>query len=187
MIDNFDSFTYNLVDYLEQLGAQVTVYRNDAEVEIVEKVNPDLIVFSPGPSVPKNAGNMMAMMKKYAERYPMFGVCLGLEAMIEVFGGSLKLTHPVHGKASPMHHDERTIFSGLDQDFMAGRYHSLVADQVPDCFEVSASCGDLVMAIRHKTLPMEGVQFHPESVLSMKNQQGFKLMENVMKGSFANL
>lgn len=196
MIDNFDSFTFNLVDYLEQLGAKVTVYRNDVDPVLIEGANPDLIVISPGPSVPKNAGNLMAMIDRYHQKYPMFGVCLGLEALVEYFGGSLKFVKPVHGKSSPMQHDGKTIFSGLDEGFPAGRYHSLAADVVPDCFEVSAKCeGEfspispprVVMAIRHKTLPIEGVQFHPESVLSMKGNNGFRLMENVVHKKFANI
>lgn len=191
VIDNFDSFTFNLVDYIEQIlrdhaggEGEVKVYRNNAEVEIIDEVNPDLIVLSPGPSIPKNAGNLMKMIAHAQDKYPIFGVCLGLEALIEHFGGSLKFTHPVHGKSSPVHHDEKTIFEGCDQDFLAGRYHSLSSDKVPDCFETSATCEaeneKLVMAIRHKELPIEAVQFHPESVLSMKKGNGFKLMENVL-------
>lgn len=181
VIDNFDSFTFNLVDYFLQLDCEVVVYRNTVNVGIVDEVNPDLIVFSPGPSVPKNAGNMLEMIKRYHKDYPMFGVCLGLEAFIEGFGGSLKFVEPVHGRASAMEHDGKTILEGLEQEFLAGRYHSLVADEVPECFEVSATCDDLVMAIRHKELPIEGVQFHPESVLSMKGGSGMKMIENVIK------
>jgi len=196
MIDNFDSFTFNLVDYLQQLGAEVLVYRNDVDPSIIDEVKPDLIVLSPGPSVPKNAGNLMAMIDLAHQRYPIFGVCLGLEALIEYFGGSLKFVKPVHGKSSPMQHDGKTIFTGLDENFPAGRYHSLVADTVPDCFEISAKCeGEfspispprLVMAIRHKTLPIEGVQFHPESVLTMKGKNGFRMMENVIHKRFTNV
>jgi anthranilate synthase/aminodeoxychorismate synthase-like glutamine amidotransferase len=196
VIDNFDSFTFNLVDYLEQLGCEVHVYRNDVDPSIVEEVNPDLIVLSPGPSVPKNAGNLMDIIDRYHDKYPMFGVCLGHEAFIEYFGGSLKFTKPVHGKSSEMQHDGQSIFSDLDPNFLAGRYHSLVADEVPDCFEISAKCeGEfsplspprLVMGIRHKTLPIEGVQFHPESVLSMKGKNGFNLMKNVIHKKFTNV
>ncbi len=190
LIDNFDSFTYNLVDYFRQLGCEVLVYRNDVEVEIVETVKPDLLVFSPGPSVPREAGNMMEMIERYAEKVPMFGVCLGHEAFIEHFGGSLKYVDPVHGKTSEMKHDGATIFTGLEEEFKAGRYHSLCADEVPDCFEVAATCegvdGDLVMAVRHRNLPIEGVQFHPESVLSMKGGSGFKMIENIVNANFAN-
>jgi len=187
MIDNFDSFTFNLVDYVEQQGCNVKVYRNNVAPEIIDEVKPDLIILSPGPSVPKNAGNLMKMIDLAHEKYPIFGVCLGLEALIEFFGGSLKFTKPVHGKSSPIHHDGKTIFKNIDQDFLAGRYHSLVAGKVPKCFEVSAKYDGLVMAIRHKTLPIEAVQFHPESVLSMKGKNGFKLMENVVNKNFINL
>lgn len=187
LIDNFDSFTYNLVDYFEKLTCEVVVYRNNVSPEVVDDVKPDLIVFSPGPSVPENAGNLMEIIRLYHEKYPMFGVCLGHEALIEFFGGSLKFVTPVHGKASKISHDGKTIFSGLKEDFLAGRYHSLCADRVPGCFEVSATCDDLVMAIRHKSLPIEAVQFHPESVLSMKGGAGFQMIENIVNNKFANV
>lgn len=180
VIDNFDSFTFNLVDYFKQLKCKVKVYRNDVDPEVVEKVDPDLIVFSPGPSVPKNAGNMMKIIDLYHEKYPMFGVCLGHEGFIEYFGGSLKFIRPVHGKSSRIHHDGRGVFKGLEQDFSGGRYHSLIADKVPACFEVSAKSDGLVMAIRHKKLPIQGVQFHPESILSMKGGNGFNLIKNLV-------
>lgn len=180
VIDNFDSFTFNLVDYFELLGCDVMIYRNTVAPAVIKKINPDLIVLSPGPSVPKNAGNLMKIIDIYHDKYPIFGVCLGHEALIEYFGGSLKFTKPVHGKATKIHHDGETIFKGLDQNFMGGRYHSLVADKVPDCFEVSARSGDLVMAIRHRKLPIEAVQFHPESVLTMSGDNGFKLIKNLI-------
>lgn len=181
LLDNFDSFTFNLVDYFRQLGCEVAVYRNTVEVEKVEEVDPDLIVFSPGPSIPKNAGNMMRIIDKYHDKYPMFGVCLGHEAFIEYFGGSLKFVEPVHGKSSQIEHDGKTIFKDLDQNFSAGRYHSLCADKVPECFEVSAETSGLVMAIRHRNLAIEGVQFHPESVLTMRGENGFRLIKNLIK------
>jgi len=181
LLDNFDSFTFNLVDYFKQLGCEVEVYRNTVDIEKVSVVDPDLIVFSPGPSVPANAGNMMAIIEKYHKRYPMFGVCLGHEAFIEYFGGSLKFVPPVHGKSSSIKHDGRSIFRGLPVGFKAGRYHSLCADEVPSCFEISSTYDDLVMSVRHKELPIEGVQFHPESVLSMKGGHGFKMIKNVVE------
>lgn len=180
LLDNFDSFTFNLVDYLKQLGCEVHVYRNDVDVEKVEEINPDLIVFSPGPSVPKNAGNMMKIIDKYHKKYPMFGVCLGHEAFIEYFGGSLKFVTPVHGRSSAIEHDGKTIFKGIAQNFSGGRYHSLAAAKVPNCFEISAMHEDIVMAIRHKKLPIEGVQFHPESVLTMKNGVGLQIIKNAL-------
>ncbi len=187
VIDNFDSFTYNLVDYFRQLDCEVTVYRNDVSVEKIREVNPDLLVLSPGPSVPKNAGNLMAIIDEYHQKYPIFGVCLGHEAFIEYFGGSLKLVDPVHGKSSSISHDEKTIFAGLDNPFLGGRYHSLAADQVPNCLEISSTCGDIVMGIRHRTLPIEGVQFHPESILSMKGENGFRMVKNVIMQGVGNV
>lgn len=186
MIDNFDSFTFNLVDYMERRGVAVEVIQNDADPQVIKDFGPDLIVISPGPSTPENSGNLMKMIEAAAEKYPIFAVCLGLEALIEHFGGSLKLLEPVHGKASPIHHDGKTIFSSLEQDFSAGRYHSLAADRVPDCFEVSAYYNDIPMAIRHKTLPIEAVQFHPESVLTMDGDNGYKLIQNVINKKLAN-
>lgn len=187
LLDNFDSFTFNLVDYFRQLGCEVLVYRNNVEPEIVDKIKPDLIVFSPGPSVPKNAGNMIKIIDLYHEKYPMFGVCLGQEALIEYFGGSLKFVKPVHGRNSKISHDGKTIFKNVEPEFLGGRYHSLCADKVPKCLEVSAKVGDLVMAVRHKNLPIESVQFHPESVLSMKGGNGFKIIKNIVNKKFANV
>lgn len=183
VIDNFDSFTFNLVDYFEQLGCDLKTFRNTIAVEEITKIDPDLIVISPGPSVPKNAGNLMAIIKAYYKKYPMFGVCLGHEALIEFFMGSLKFVAPVHGMASPISHDGKGIFKGLDKDFMAGRYHSLVGDKIPKCLQISATHKDLVMAVRHKTLPIEGVQFHPESVLTLKRNNGFNLIKNLIHGN----
>lgn len=186
IIDNFDSFTFNLADIFRRLGCRVSVYRNDVDPAVIADLFPDLIVLSPGPSVPRRAGNLMAIIDRCHRSFPLFGVCLGHEALIEYFGGSLKLTEPVHGKSSPISHDGRTIFKGLPADFMAGRYHSLIADRVPNCLEISAFCGDLIMAVRHKTLPIEGVQFHPESVLTMKGECGFKMIENIINRRFSH-
>jgi anthranilate synthase/phosphoribosyltransferase len=178
IIDNFDSFTFNLVEYFKRLGTRVLVYRNNITPQEVEELHPDAIVFSPGPSIPKKAGNMMKIIKKHHKNYPMLGVCLGHEAFIEFFGGSLKFIDPVHGQSSEMAHDGKTIFKNLPQNFSAGRYHSLAGDKIPDCFEISASHKKIVMGIRHKTLPIEGVQFHPESVLTMKGECGLKILKN---------
>lgn len=187
LIDNFDSFTFNLVDYFKQFGCNVDVYRNTVEPKKISEINPDLIVFSPGPSVPKNAGNMMKIIDIYHKKYPMFGVCLGHEAFVEYFGGSLKFVKPVHGKSSPIKHDGKTIFNAIENCFLAGRYHSLCADKTPPCFTVSATTDSLVMAVRHKNLPIEGVQFHPESVLTMKGGNGLKMIKNVVYKKFANV
>ncbi|PIQ77175.1 anthranilate phosphoribosyltransferase [Candidatus Peregrinibacteria bacterium CG11_big_fil_rev_8_21_14_0_20_46_8] len=181
IIDNFDSFTFNLVDYFKRLECEVVVYRNTIDPSKIDAEVPDLIVFSPGPSVPKNAGNIMKIIDLYHKKYPMFGVCLGHQALIEYFGGELKFVAPVHGKSSAISHDGQTIFENIPNRFMAGRYHSLAAKRVPDCFTVSALHDDIVMAIRHKELPIEGVQFHPESVLTMKGEQGIKMIQNVLE------
>jgi anthranilate synthase/aminodeoxychorismate synthase-like glutamine amidotransferase len=180
LVDNFDSFTFNLVDYLKQLGCEVEVYRNDLDLEKIDEINPDLIVISPGPSVPSKAGNLMEIINKTHKKYPIFGVCLGQEALIEYFGGLLKFVTPVHGKSSSIKHDGKGIFKGIEQNFQGGRYHSLVAAKVPKCFEITAKSEGLVMAIRHKTLPIESVQFHPESVLTMSGDNGFKLLKNLV-------
>lgn len=180
IIDNFDSFTFNLADYFEQLGCKVKVYRNNVNPSLIGQMNPDLIVISPGPSIPKNAGNLMKIIDKYHDKYPIFGVCLGHEALIEYFGGTLKFVKPVHGKSSKIHHDSKGIFRDVAQDFDAGRYHSLVAEKIPDCFERSATYAGLVMAVRHKSLPIDGVQFHPESVLTMKGRNGFRIIKNLI-------
>lgn len=187
LIDNFDSFTFNLVDYFRQLECEVLIYRNTVDPSVVGLVSPDLIVFSPGPSVPENAGNMLKIIDLYHKQFAMFGVCLGHEAFIEYFGGSLKFVEPVHGRSSAMKHDGKTIFDGVEPNFAGGRYHSLCADIVPECFEVSAESEGLVMAMRHRELLIEGVQFHPESVLTMRGGNGFKIIENVVNKRFANV
>lgn len=181
ILDNFDSFTFNLVDCFKQLKCDVLVYRNTVDPKLIENLKPDALVFSPGPSIPKKAGNMIKIIELYHKKLPMLGVCLGHEAFIEFFGGSLQFVEPVHGLASPITHDQKTIFKDLPKDFLAGRYHSLAAKKVPSCMEISAKTGNLVMAVRHKSLPIEGVQFHPESVLTMKQGNGLKIIENFLK------
>jgi anthranilate synthase component 2 len=185
LIDNYDSFSYNLVDFFEQVGASVEVVNNTISAQDVFQRDFDLMVLSPGPSTPAHSGNLLEILREARERVPLFGVCLGLEALVESFGGSLRLTEPRHGKSSPIHHDGTSIFSDLKNPLQAGRYHSLVSDEVPDCFDISAWCSSpngekLVMGIRHKTLPIEAVQFHPESVLSFQDQQGLSLIRNVV-------
>ena len=184
LIDNFDSFTNNLVDYLRQLGASVTVFRNTTAVTTVKQAKPDLIMYSPGPGNPSQSGNLLQYIKTFSGAYPQFGVCLGLQAMIEVFGGSLQvLKKPMHGKASLIKHDGGSIFHGLPNPLMVGRYHSLAADRVPNEFIVSARSldDDQVMAIRHKSLPIEAVQFHPESILTAKDGLGLQIIRNVLE------
>ena len=186
VLDNFDSFTYNLVDYFRQLGCTVKVYRNTVDPAVLAQEDFDLLVLSPGPSVPRNAGNMMAVIARFHQTKPILGVCLGHQALIEFFGGTLANIAPVHGKAVSIQHDGRGIFTGLEPDCQVARYHSWAAEVVPGDFEVSARSADgVVMAIRHKRLPIEGIQFHPESVLSMHNAAGMRMLRNVVEGRMA--
>lgn len=183
MIDNFDSFTYNIVDYFKVLGCEVKVYRNTVSPKQLEYEDFDLLVLSPGPSVPKNAGNLFDIIGKFYQTKPIFGICLGHQALVEFFGGKLKFLEPQHGKADWIIPDGQTIYSGLESRIEIARYHSLAAEVVPKVFEVSARSQDgTIMSIRHKSLPIEGVQFHPESVLSMRDDVGMNLMKNVVNG-----
>lgn len=187
MIDNFDSFTFNLVDYFRRLQCTVRVYRNDIPVDIVAASQPDLLVFSPGPSTPSNAGNLLAYIDRFHQRVPLFGVCLGHQAMIEYFGGTLRvLPRPYHGKQSEIDHHGRGIYEDLPSPLPVGRYHSLVGDVIPDVFDVTATWGDVVMGVRHRSLPIEGVQFHPESILTMENSHGLRLLGNLLAGVFGS-
>ncbi len=169
MLDNYDSFTYNLVHVLEVLGAEVAVYRNDAlTVDEAEALEPTHVVVSPGPGRPADAGISVELIRRLGPRVPTLGVCLGHQAIVEAFGGAVGQARAlVHGKASTVEHDGRGVFSGLPQGLDAGRYHSLAATRVPDELEVTARTPDgEVMGVRHRELPVEGVQFHPESVLT---------------------
>jgi anthranilate synthase/aminodeoxychorismate synthase-like glutamine amidotransferase len=181
LIDNYDSFTYNLAHLFGELGAEVVVRRNDAiSPEEAEKLAPSHLVVSPGPGVPADAGVAIELIKRLSPRVPTLGVCLGHQAIVEAYGGTIgPAKRLVHGKSSTVHHDGAGIFTHLPQDFEAGRYHSLAALEVPDCFEISASGDDEVMAVRHKRLPIDGVQFHPESVLT---PAGPELAKNFLEG-----
>jgi len=183
VIDNYDSFTYNLVQYLGELGADMKVVRND-EVsvdEIENDLRPERILISPGPGTPDDAGITLSAIEKFAGRLPILGVCLGHQAIGQHFGGEVvRAPVPVHGKPVEIKHDGKTIFDGIPQDFSAGRYHSLVVERnsVPDCLEISAESPDgLVMAMRHRTERIEGVQFHPESILT---DHGKTLLKNFL-------
>ena len=183
VIDNYDSFTYNLVQYLGELGADMQVVRND-EVsvdEIENDLRPERILISPGPGTPDDAGITLSAIERFAGKLPILGVCLGHQAIGQYFGGKVvRAPVPVHGKPVDVKHDGKTIFDGIPQDFSAGRYHSLVVerDSVPDCLEISAESPDgLVMAMRHKAERIEGVQFHPESILT---DHGKKLLKNFL-------
>ena len=169
VIDNYDSFTYNLVQYLGELGEDPEVVRNDTEgVDALLARAPDRLIVSPGPCTPAEAGVSVEAIRRFAEAgVPVLGVCLGHQAMAAAFGGRVVRGEPVHGKTAAVEHDGRTIFTGLESPLVAGRYHSLVVDpDLPDCLERSAGSGNVIMGIRHRELPAEGVQFHPESVLT---------------------
>ena len=169
MIDNYDSFTYNLVHLFQELGAEVAVYRNDAiTLEDAERLAPSQLVVSPGPGRPAGAGVSVELIRELGARVPTLGVCLGHQAIIEAYGGEIgEAKALLHGKASRIEHDGKGVYRGLEQGFEAGRYHSLAAIHVPDALEVTATTLDgEVMGVRHRTLSVEGVQFHPESVLT---------------------
>jgi anthranilate synthase/aminodeoxychorismate synthase-like glutamine amidotransferase len=174
VLDNYDSFTYNLVQYLGELGSDPQVVRNDhATVEELLEQRPDRLVISPGPCRPADAGVSIVAARRFAEAgIPVLGVCLGHQALAEAFGGRVVLGEPVHGKVAEVRHDGRSIFRGIDNPLVAGRYHSLVVDpDLPDELELSAESKQVVMGIRHRELPAEGVQFHPESVLTDAGKQ----------------
>jgi len=177
LIDNYDSFTYNLVHYFGELGADVAVHRNDAlNVQEAMALKPDAIVLSPGPGTPEQSGICLALTEAAAEtKTPLFGVCLGQQTIGQAFGGKVVRCHEiVHGKMGAMHHDGKGVFAGLPSPFAATRYHSLVVDRetLPDCLEVTAWLEDgTIMGLRHRELPIEGVQFHPESIASEHGHQ----------------
>ncbi|ABS72524.1 MULTISPECIES: aminodeoxychorismate/anthranilate synthase component II [Bacillus] len=171
MIDNYDSFTYNLVQYLGELGEELIVRRNDEiTIEQIEELAPDFLMISPGPCSPDEAGISLEAIKHFAGSIPIFGVCLGHQSIAQVFGGDVvRAERLMHGKTSEVMHDGQTIFKGLQNPLVATRYHSLIvkADTLPDCFTVSAQTKEgEIMAIRHNELPVEGVQFHPESIMT---------------------
>jgi anthranilate synthase component 2 len=182
VIDNYDSFTYNLVQYLGELGATPAVYRNDAlTLEALDRLAPAALLVSPGPGAPREAGISVAAIRHLAGRVPVLGVCLGHQAIGEVFGGVVEhAPRPVHGKTAPVHHDGRGVFAGLPSPLAATRYHSLVVRRggLPACLEVSAWTEDgIVMGLRHRDLPVEGVQFHPESILT---EAGHAMLANFL-------
>ncbi|WP_279026185.1 aminodeoxychorismate synthase component II [Gibbsiella quercinecans] len=187
LIDNYDSFTYNLYQYFCELGAEVLVKRNDElQLADIERLAPRQLVISPGPCTPNEAGISLAAIRHFAGRLPILGVCLGHQALGQAFGASVvRARNVMHGKTSAIRHDGRGVFAGLNNPLTVTRYHSLVleAATLPDCFEVTAwseraGVRDEIMGIRHRTLPLEGVQFHPESILS---EQGHQLLGNFLK------
>jgi anthranilate synthase/aminodeoxychorismate synthase-like glutamine amidotransferase len=184
MIDNYDSFTYNLVQYLGEMGEVLTVYRNDQiTVDQIEAMRPDRIIISPGPCTPNEAGISVETIRRMAGKVPILGVCLGHQSIGQAFGGEImRAGRLMHGKTSPIHHDGRTLFRGLPNPFEATRYHSLLVrrESLPDCLEVSAETVEgEIMGLRHRELPVEGVQFHPESVLT---EHGKELLRNFIHG-----
>jgi anthranilate synthase/aminodeoxychorismate synthase-like glutamine amidotransferase len=179
VVDNYDSFTYNLVQYLGELGAEVDVVRNDVP-ELLER-EPDRVIVSPGPCTPEEAGLSKRATRHYAESgVPVLGVCLGHQALAAEFGGTVVRGEPVHGKTAEAEHDGRTIYEGLESPLVVGRYHSLVVhpEALPGELEISARAGDVIMGLRHRELPLEGVQFHPESVLT---PHGKELLRNFLR------
>ncbi len=187
MIDNYDSFTYNLVQYFGELGADVHVHRNDKiTIDEIEALNPEKIVVSPGPCTPNEAGVSLDVIKYFAGKKPLLGVCLGHQAIGQAFGGEVIHARQImHGKTSPVYHKDIGVFAGLNNPLIATRYHSLVINKnaLPECLEVTAwtqnedGSLDEIMGVRHKTLPIEGVQFHPESILT---EQGHALLKNFL-------
>jgi len=184
VIDNYDSFTYNLVQYLGELGAEMNIFRNDEITvdEIENDLRPQQILISPGPGTPDSAGISLSVIERFAETTPILGVCLGHQAIGQYFGGKVvRAPEPVHGKPVAILHDGKTIFSGLPNGFTAGRYHSLIVERegLPDCLEISAESPDgLIMGLRHRSQKIEGVQFHPESILT---EHGKKLLQNFLE------
>ncbi len=185
MIDNYDSFTYNLVQYFGELGADVQVHRNDKiTIAEIETLNPDKIVISPGPCTPNEAGISLDVIRYFGSKKPILGVCLGHQSIGQAFGGDIVHANAImHGKTSPIYHNNNSVFKGIESPFNATRYHSLVVNKasLPDCFDITAwtenndGSLDEIMGIQHKTLPVEGVQFHPESILT---EQGHALLKN---------
>ena len=183
VIDNYDSFTYNLVQYLGELGERIEVRRNnEISVDEIEKMSPGRIVISPGPGTPNDAGVSLQVIEEFGGKVPILGVCLGHQVIGQAFGGRVvRATHLFHGKSSAVQHDGKTIFAGLEDNFTAGRYHSLVVDNtsVPECLEVSARTPNgTIMGLRHRKMKIEGVQFHPESIMT---DEGKKLLANFLK------
>ncbi|MBO9598566.1 MAG: aminodeoxychorismate/anthranilate synthase component II [Cohnella sp.] len=182
VIDNYDSFTYNLVQYLGELGEEIVVHRNDEiDLEGIAKLAPDHILISPGPCTPNEAGVSLALLERFKGEIPIFGVCLGHQAIGQAFGGDvIRADQLMHGKTSEITHDGKTIFEGIDSPFTATRYHSLIVkrDTLPDCLEISAETSDgLIMGLRHKEYVVEGVQFHPESIMT---EDGLRLLRNFL-------
>ena len=182
LIDNYDSFTYNLYHFLGELGAETSVFRNDKiDVEAVRSANPDAIILSPGPCTPDKAGICMELVEKLGPTCPILGVCLGHQAIGEVYGGNIVQTPAMHGKVSTINHQQRSVFAGLENGFKATRYHSLTVerDSFPDSLEITATSDDgIIMGLRHRQYDIHGVQFHPESIAT---EHGHQLLKNFLE------
>ncbi|KNF09206.1 bifunctional protein TrpGD [Gottschalkia purinilytica] len=183
MIDNYDSFTFNLVQYLQGLNEEVLVYRNDEiTIDNIRKLSPDMIVLSPGPCTPNEAGVCIDVVKEFKGEIPILGICLGHQTIGQVFGGNvIKALEPVHGKVYPINHTDKGVFKGLNNPLNVTRYHSLVVDRktLPDCLEITSETNEgEIMGFKHKTYMLEGVQFHPEAILT---EQGMELLDNFLQ------
>ncbi|GEM47566.1 anthranilate synthase component II [Deinococcus cellulosilyticus] len=184
VIDNYDSFTYNIVQYLGEFGIEAEVWRNDQfEIEDIDKLQPDRIIISPGPCTPSEAGLSIPVIEKYAPQIPILGVCLGHQSMGQAFGGNvMRAKHIMHGKMSRIQHNEKGVFAGIPEDIQVTRYHSLVVEDLPEVLEATAWTTEVdgsktLMALRHKQYPMHGVQFHPESIAS---EHGHQMLKNFL-------
>ena len=187
IIDNYDSFTYNIVQTIGGFGVDLRVFRNDeVEIAAIEEMKPDRLLISPGPCTPAKAGISIASIQHFAGKIPILGVCLGHQSIGEAFGGkTIRAGRIMHGKTSPVYHDGRGVFTGLPSPFDAMRYHSLVASDLPECFEVSARTDqDELMGVRHKEFMIEGVQFHPESIMT---PDGIQLLKNFVSSDYPNM
>lgn len=182
LIDNYDSFTYNLYHFLGDLGAETTVFRNDKiDVDTIRSTNPDAIVLSPGPCTPGKAGICLELIEKLGKSIPILGVCLGHQAIGQVYGGKIVSTPAMHGKLSTINHQQRSVFAGIENGFKATRYHSLTVERnsLPDCLEITAQSDDgVIMGLRHRQYEVHGVQFHPESIAS---EHGHQILQTFLK------
>ncbi|WP_261134745.1 aminodeoxychorismate/anthranilate synthase component II [Bacillus sp. Marseille-Q3570] len=190
MIDNYDSFTYNLVQYLGELGEELIVRRNDdITIEEIEELRPSYVMISPGPCSPDEAGISLKVIEYFAGKIPILGVCLGHQSIAQVFGGKvIRAERLMHGKTSPIRHDGKTLYEGMAEEIVATRYHSLIVERetLPDCFEITAETAEgEIMGIRHKSLPIEGVQFHPESIMTADGKQLLRNFTNTYRREMA--
>ncbi len=181
-IDNYDSFANTIAAYFKNCNTNVVIFKSDCEIKIIQNEKPDMILLGPGPNGPKQAGNYLEIIDKFKNKIPIFGICLGFQAIMQYFGEKVKpLKQTIHGAATEIKHDKKGIFKNIKQNEKFARYHSLGVLNTPECFIQTAACStNIIMAAKHKTLPIEGIQFHPESILSMQNNAGEKLIQNIV-------